>query len=164
VGGRVLKQFVVGAAKIGAGIVISFCAIAFIIWLFVNVQDWRNESLKERKDWPKLALKQLDAAFDLGTMWREGQIYMTLEIQGYSEALRATEQAPAAQFDIILQDKGGFELWRKPVRVAEMTTWYTPENKPRGLYWSGNAFLEADLYRDFATWNVAWRGFPTATP
>lgn len=160
-----IGQFVVGSAKVAAGIVLSVLVLAGVVWGFTSQQERSRRSteapLGTRKDWPPISVSALGGStFNLATMWRDGQIFYRLTVDGYPREIETVrEGSPGrASFTLKFEDSNGFKIHEKKIGLNEMVL-MVGEGRPSGLSWSDSEFADADSYRNAASWTVVWAGF-----
>jgi len=164
------KRFMISVLKVAGGIVLASLMLGLIVWAVVTFRERSeaaaNAPLAALKTWPEVAVDALAGTkFHLRTVWRNGSIYYQFDVQGYPPVLRQTrEHEGQAAFNINFLDKDGFRLFDHRLALAETTAAVGADGQPGGLSWKGDEFMNVDLYRRAAIWELSWSGFSLASP
>jgi len=162
------KKFTISVLKVTCGIVLATLILGLIVWGVITFRERSEEAanapLAALKTWPEVAVEALAGTkFYLRTVWRNGSIYYQFDVQGYPSVLRqARERETQAAFNIDFLDKDGFRLFEHRLTVAETTAALGSDGQPGGLSWKGDEFMNVDLYRRAAIWELTWSGLPSA--
>jgi hypothetical protein len=162
-----VRGFFVGALKIATALVLAVVALALLTWGAYEFSGHRKRSAEEPfaklKVWTPVRPKapDMDAAFSLKTIWRDGQMSYHFAIEGYPAAIEKLRTPPwgaskEPQFHLVFLDSDGFKLFDHSVKLSEMTMLVTSTGKPSGFEAKSGKYISADMYGRAASWEMTW--------
>lgn len=172
-GGGVMrvKAFFIGVLKVSSAIFVVAAIIGGAAWWVMDARDRNRKAaelpLAQTKTWPTMTAEALGGAkFDVATMWRDGHIFYRFTVVGIGEAItKAREDTDSnPTFIIQFQNASGFKIREKRIELHDMVGMMGSDGTYSGFTWSDTEYLSADDYRDAASWQILWAGFPSTPP
>jgi hypothetical protein len=156
------KIFLKSIAKLSAALFIALTSTALLIYGYISFTE--SQTLKEEekyetlKDW-MVKLDPIDMTAYLKTKVVRGEMFVQFDLRGYPEWLRNPSLALKnrdEEFILQFNDKDGFKIYERRVKLSEFTTVLNDKGEKKGLSFQFTESLLAKKYGQFHKAKVGW--------
>jgi hypothetical protein len=157
------KNFIKGTFKVSIAIFTACIGLALVAWVVTTVRDIIEKKDAQQyevvRNWSLNIKDPLQMKLLAKTKIVDGRLYASIDLNGYPAYLSDPimfAKNKNAQFMVIFEDRDGFQVYQKDIKVSEFSSIVGDNDKKSGLSYQFNEYLGADTYKNFATINLHW--------
>ena len=158
-----INEFFRSAGKIAIALFLAAIGLLLVIWGYSSLSDaWDKQQAKQYeviKLWPVDLKEYLQFNLLAKTKLADGRLFAIVDTEGYPAYLsdpRLQIKNNEASISLIFQDKDGFKLHSKTIKISEFSSIIDSANKKTGLRYEFDEYLSAKTYARIQQIQVQW--------